>query len=271
MFKVLTIAGSDSGGGAGIQADLKTISALGGYAASVLTSITAQNTLGVQGVFNLSGDFIETQLDSVLSDIDITGAKTGMLANSEIIIAVAKKVQEYKLDRLVVDPVMVATSGDILLEAEAINNLKNKLLPLAYLVTPNMSEAGVLTGLKVKNLNDMKKAAKIIHKLGPKNVLVKGGHLPTMATDILYDGQQFIEYDAERINTKNTHGTGCTLSAAIATFLASGLNLAEAVKKAKNYLTKALQEGKDWKIGKGNSPVKHFYFLPKEAGGSCDL
>jgi len=271
MFQVLTIAGSDSGGGAGIQADIKTISALGGYAASVLTSVTAQNTLGVQGVFNLPGEFIAKQMDSVLSDLKISAAKTGMLANSEIIDAVAEKVKEYKLEKLVVDPVMVATSGDLLLEKEAINSLKNTLLPLAYLVTPNMREASVLAEKPVTDLEEMKEAAKIIYDLGPQYVLVKGGHLPGKAIDILYDGLNFKEFTAERISTPNTHGTGCTLSAAIATYLANGYQVEEAVAAAKKYLSKALKYGKDLQIGQGSGPVRHFYYLPEKVDEINDL
>ncbi|MFZ5943543.1 MAG: bifunctional hydroxymethylpyrimidine kinase/phosphomethylpyrimidine kinase [Bacillota bacterium] len=262
MRKILTIAGSDSGGGAGIQADLKTITVLGGYGASVITSITAQNTQGVQGVYNLPGEFVDKQLDSVLSDINIHAAKTGMLANSEIIQRVAKKVKEYSLQKLVVDPVMVATSGDILLEKDAIDILKNELIPLAYILTPNLSEAQVLIGgSKITCLKEMEQAATEIFKLGPKNILIKGGHLGEDATDILFDGKDFIYFTTGKINTKNTHGTGCTLSAAIATFLGFGFSTEEAVRKAKDYLTKALEFGKDLSIGSGSGPVNHSYCL----------
>ncbi|KJS83404.1 MAG: phosphomethylpyrimidine kinase [Peptococcaceae bacterium BICA1-8] len=257
MNKILTIAGSDSGGGAGIQADIKTITVLGEYACSVLTSITAQNTLGVQGVFILPGEFIAKQLDSVLSDIEINAAKTGMLANSEIIKVVSSKIKEFNIEKLVVDPVMVATSGDILLEVEAISSLKESLLPLAYIVTPNLSEAEVLSGLKINSISDMKTAAKIIFEYGPKNVLIKGGHLMEAAVDVLYNGTNFEEFSAHRIETKNTHGTGCTLSAAIATFLGKNISIEKSVWEAKNYLTQALQSGKDLRIGKGSGPVNH--------------
>lgn len=261
MYKILTIAGSDSGGGAGIQADIKTITILGGYAASVLTSITAQNTLGVQGVHNLPGEFIEKQLDSVLSDIKIDAAKTGMLANAEIIKTVATKVKQYGLSKLVVDPVMVATSGDILLEKDAIDSLMKLLLPLAYVVTPNISEAKVLTGKEINDLEQMKDAARKIYEYGPKHVLIKGGHLLNDAIDILYDGHNYYEFIAKRIETTNTHGTGCTLSAAIATYLGMQFSIEKAVELAKQYLTKALDAGKEISIGRGNGPVNHLYCL----------
>lgn len=257
MKKILTIAGSDSGGGAGIQADIKTITVLGSYAASVVTSITAQNTLGVQGVLNLEGDIIGKQLDSVLTDISFDAAKTGMLANSTIIKTVAQKISQFKLTKLVVDPVMVATSGDVLLEKEAIQTLQEKLLPLAYIITPNISEAEVLTNIKITDIDSMKKAAQKIYSFGPHHVLVKGGHLTNTATDILFDGKDFHEFKGVRIKTNNTHGTGCTLSAAIATFLGQGNTVLNSVKYAKEYITTALENGVDLEIGQGSGPVNH--------------
>lgn len=259
MKKILTIAGSDSGGGAGIQADLKTIAALGEYGASVITSITAQNTLGVQGAYPLDKQWVEAQLDSVCSDMTFDAAKTGMLANAEIIDAVSSKVKQYRLPYLVVDPVMVATSGDVLLERAALESMRQQLLPLAYLVTPNMAEAAVLSGLSVNDLDEMKQAAVKIRQLGCQNVLVKGGHLPGDAIDVLYDGASFRLFRAAKVDTDNTHGTGCTLSAALATFLGRGLPVGEAVQAAKDYLTEALAAGAQMQIGHGHGPVCHHF------------
>jgi len=212
MKRILTIAGSDSGGGAGIQADLKAITLLGGYGMSVLTALTAQNTVGVQAIHEVPAQFVETQIDSVLSDIGADAIKTGMLANADIIAVVAKKIKEYGMKKVVVDPVMVAKSGDPLLRKDAQDVLIKRLVPLAMVVTPNLPEASVLTGFKVKSVEEMRKAAHRIYELGAKNVVVKGGHLKGMAIDILYDGRKFEEIKGKRIETKNTHGTGCTLS-----------------------------------------------------------
>ena len=230
MKKILTIAGSDSGGGAGIQADLKTMAALGEYGASVITSITAQNTLGVQGAYPLEPSWVEAQLDSVCSDIAFDAAKTGMLANAAIIKSVSAKIRQYALPKVVVDPVMVATSGDVLLENQALEALVTELLPLAYLVTPNMSEASVLSGQPVRNLAEMQAAAVSIHRLGCQYVLVKGGHLPGEAVDVLYDGEQFWSYTAPKVETNNTHGTGCTLSSAFVCAIASALIKGNSIK-----------------------------------------
>ena len=264
MEKILTIAGSDSGGGAGIQADLKTIAALGEYGASVITSITAQNTLGVQAAYPLEPGWVEAQLDAVCSDIAFDAAKTGMLANAAIIRSVSAKIRQYALPKVVVDPVMVATSGDVLLEEQALDALVKELLPLAYLVTPNMSEAAVLSGQPVRNLAEMQAAAQKIHQLGCRYVLVKGGHLPEEAIDVLYDGEQFTTFTAPRVETDNTHGTGCTLSSALATYLGKGLSAAEAVQAAKAYLTKALQAGRTMTVGHGHGPVCHHFALLEE-------
>lgn len=264
MKKILTIAGSDSGGGAGIQADLKTIAALGEYGASVITSITAQNTLGVQGAYPLDPSWVEAQLDSVCSDIAFDAAKTGMLANAEIIHSVSAKIRQYALSKVVVDPVMVATSGDVLLEKQALEALVTELLPLAYLVTPNMSEAAVLSGQPVRDLAEMRSAAVKIHQLGPRYVLVKGGHLPEEAVDILYDGENFLTFSAPKVATENTHGTGCTLSSALALYLGRGASAAEAVQAAKTYLTKALEAGRTMQIGHGHGPVCHHFALLEE-------
>jgi len=260
MKIALTIAGSDSGGGAGIQADLKTFSALGVYGMSVLTSITAQNTVGVQGVQDLPPDFVGLQIDSVMQDIGADAVKTGMLSNTQIIKIVNKKIKEYQVKNLVIDPVMVAKGGDRLLREDAIEALKEDLIPLAMVVTPNLSEAEVLTGLNIKNIDDMKEAARKIYKLGPKNVLIKGGHLlSNQAVDLLYNGESFKEFSSERINTKNTHGTGCTLSSAIAAGLAQEREVEEAVEIAKRYITLAIKNS--LAIGHGHGPLNHLVRL----------
>lgn len=254
--KVLTIAGSDSGGGAGIQADLKTITALGGFGMSVVTALTAQNTLGVQGVYDIPVEFIEAQFDSVAGDIGADAAKTGMLSSSEIIRCVAKKIRRYRIRKLVVDPVMVAKGGSRLLREEARGTLIRELIPLATVVTPNIPEAEVLTGMRIANTGAMKKAAALIHKLGAKSVVVKGGHLQGDAVDLFFDGKRFHEFATKRIETKHTHGTGCTFASAIATGLAQGAGVTEAVKRAKDYVTEAIRFG--LAIGGGQGPTNHF-------------
>jgi len=250
MKRVLTIAGSDSGGGAGIQADLKTFSSLGVYGMSAITSITAQNTVGVQGIHDLPPEFVALQIDSVISDIGVDAAKTGMLSSSAIIDVVASKVKKYKIPNLVIDPVMYAKSGDPLLRPDARDTLINKLLPLSTLITPNISEAEFLSGIKIKGIEDMKKAGKKIKKRVGADVLVKGGHLRGKAVDILYTDGEFFIFESERIDTKNTHGTGCTYSAAIASELAKGYSLYDAVKSAKVFITENSIE-----IGKGKGPT----------------
>lgn len=260
--KVLTIAGSDSGGCAGIQADIKSISACGGFATSVITAITSQNTLGVTYIEELSLKSIETQLDAVLSDIGADAVKTGMVASTDIIKLIATKIKEYEIINYVFDPVMVATSGDILLKNDAIDSLKKYLLPLSMLITPNIAEAEILSNITINSDKTIKKAAQIIHSHGAKNVLIKGGHTEDRySTDIFYDGNSFIELKDLRINTKNTHGTGCTYSAAIATYLARTNNLLNAVTLSKTYITESLAFGMDMNIGSGSGPVNHFYLL----------
>lgn len=259
MEKVLTIAGSDSGGGAGIQADLKTMTIFKTYGASVITAVTAQNTLGVQGVNTLDGDFVSQQLDSVLSDIEFAAVKTGMLANKEIVEIAAEKIKEYDLPNLVVDPVMAASSGDLLLEKDAVTAYKNFLFPLAHLITPNLPEAKILLGKDIEEEVNLKKLAEELYKLGSKHVLVKGGHEKSSednAVDLLYDGNEFVEYKAKLIDKSNTHGTGCTLSSAIASNLAKGFSIKKAVEISKNYITEAIRSG--FLVGKGNNPVNHF-------------
>jgi hydroxymethylpyrimidine/phosphomethylpyrimidine kinase len=263
VSRVLTIAGSDSGGGAGIQADLKTITVLGGFGMSVITALTAQNTLGVQGVYEVPEDFVEKQFDSVATDIGIDAAKTGMLANSRIIKVVSKKLRQYEINKLVVDPVMVAKGGAPLIVNEAKKSLIEELLPLALIITPNIPEAEELAKIKVSSIDDMKKSAEIICGLGAKNVVVKGGHLAGNPVDILYDGKNFHEFTSERIDTKNTHGTGCTFSAAIATKLAEGKSVFEAVKTAKEYTTTAIRFSLN--IGSGHGPTNHLAHVLQES------
>jgi hydroxymethylpyrimidine/phosphomethylpyrimidine kinase len=262
MKRILTIAGSDSGGGAGIQADLKAITLLGGYGMSVLTALTAQNTLGVQAIYEVPVPFVEKQIDSVLSDIGADAIKTGMLANAEIVEVVAKKMKQYQVEKVVVDPVMVAKSGDSLLRKDAQEALIKRLIPLSMVVTPNLMEASVLTGLKVRSIEEMKKAAHRIYQLGSKHVVVKGGHLKGKAIDLLYDGEKYEEIEGPRIETKNTHGTGCTFASAIATFLARGDTVSEAVKKAKIFITMAIQSS--LALGKGAGPTNPSAYVLRE-------
>ena len=261
--RVLTIAGSDSGGGAGIQADLKTITVLGGFGMSVITALTAQNTLGVHGVHEVPEDFIEKQFDAVATDIGIDAAKTGMLATTQILKIIVKKIKEYEINKLVVDPVMAAKGGTLLIEEEAQNSLIEELVPLALVITPNIPEAEVLSKIKISSVDDMKKSAEIIYGLGAKNVVIKGGHLTGDAVDILYDGKDFHEFTSERIDTLDTHGTGCTYSAAIATGLANGKSVFEAVKMAKEYITTAVQFS--LRIGGGHGPTNHFAPILRES------
>jgi len=266
MKRALTIAGSDSGGGAGLQADLKTFAALGVYGMSAVTAITAQNTVGVQGVIELPADFVGLQIDSVVTDIGVDAVKTGMLANAEIIAVVAEKAKEYDFPNFVVDPVMVAKSGDPLLREDARQALIEQLIPLAKVLTPNLHEARVLTGMEIESLEDMRRAARAIHELGAQNVVVKGGHLPGSgeSVDVLYDGRDFVEFAAPRIETRNTHGTGCTFASAIAAELAKGKTVPEAVEAAKEFITMAIRHSLD--IGHGHGPTNHFAHLYRRAG-----
>jgi len=257
---VLTIAGSDPSGGAGIQADLKTLSANGVFGMSVLTSITAQNTCGVSTVFHLPPDIIEAQIDAIFSDIPVTTIKTGMLATPSIIMTVSKRLITKSIEHLVVDPVMVAKGGHVLLEEEAISSLKSELCPQAFLITPNIFEAEVLSGMTIMTLAEVRTAAKIIYELGCRHVLIKGGHLQEQpGTDLLYDGRFFRMYKGEYLQTQNTHGTGCTLASAIAAHLAKGKPIADAVEAAKAYTTEAIRHS--FTLGKGHGPTDHFYFL----------
>ncbi|MBN1574339.1 MAG: bifunctional hydroxymethylpyrimidine kinase/phosphomethylpyrimidine kinase [Deltaproteobacteria bacterium] len=261
--KVLTIAGTDSGGGAGVQADLKTITALGGYGMSVICALTAQNTVGVQAIHDVPLDFIEAQFDSVMKDIGADGAKTGMLASSVVVRTVVKKVKEYKIERLVVDPVMVAKSGDPLLSEDGIKAVSEEMIPLAMVVTPNIPEAEVLSGIKIEGVDSMKRAAEIIAGLGARNVVVKGGHLEGEAVDVLFNGAEFTLFPKERVETKNTHGTGCTFSAAIATGLASGMDVSSAVKQAELYIDTAIRFSLN--VGRGHGPTNHMAWFLRDS------
>ena len=254
--KALTVAGSDSGGGAGIQADLKTFSAFRVFGMSVLTAVTAQNSVGVTGVHNLPPEFVAQQIDAVLGDFGADAVKLGMLSTAPIIRAVADRLTAHGQSRVVLDPVMVAKSGAPLLQPEARTALIEAVLPLAEVVTPNLPEAAVLAEMSVTTVTDMEEAARRIHARGPRHVLVKGGHLADSATDLLYDGRAFTRFAAPRLDSHNTHGTGCTLSAAIAAGMAQGAPLVAAVREAKAYVTAAIREG--FPAGRGVGVLRHF-------------
>lgn len=258
--QVLTIAGSDSGGGAGIQADIKAMSANGVFAMSVITAVTAQNTEEVTDVFELPAQIIAAQLDAVFDDFDVAAVKTGMLSSTEIVRIVAKMLKPQNVINLVVDPVMISKSGHHLLKPDAIDALKKELIPLAMIVTPNIHEAQQLSGIEIKTLQDARRAAKLIHGFGCRHVLIKGGHLLTeRATDLLFDGRFFNVFKGEFIDTAHTHGTGCTYASAIAAQLARGKAVPEAVQAAKSYVTEAIRHS--LAIGHGKGPTNHFYFL----------
>ena len=256
MQRILTIAGSDSGGGAGIQADLKAITVLGEYGMSVLTALTAQNTVGVQGIQEVAPEFIRLQLEAVIDDIGADAAKTGMLASAEIVATVAAGLRGHRVAKLVVDPVMVAASGDRLLSEDAIATVKEELLPLATVATPNLAEAAILCGFPVNDIASMQAAAESIASLGAEAVLVKGGHLPDRAVDVLFDGRRIQLFDAARIAGNNTHGSGCTLSAALAVFLARGMTVDRAVAAAKAFISRAI--GAAVAIGNGHGPTNPY-------------
>lgn len=257
---VLTIAGSDSSGGAGIQGDLKAMSANGVFGMSVISSITAQNTTGVIDVFHLPIQIIEAQMDAIFRDIPVACIKTGMLATVDIVAAVSRKLRDCHAVPLVVDPVMIAKGGHRLLDPEAIDLVKRELLPQATLVTPNRYEAEVLSNSTIQTLADAREAAKIIFKLGSRHVLIKGGHLSERpGTDLLYDGRFFRMYTTDFIDTPHTHGTGCSFASAIAAHLAKGTPMTQAIELAKQYITEAIRYG--WALGKGHGPTDHFYFL----------
>ena len=257
--RAMTIAGSDSGGGAGIQADLKTFAAMGVYGTSVLTAITAQNTLQVTEILELPTSMVESQIDAVLSDIGTDVVKTGMLSSAGIIETVVEKLREHGLSNLVVDPVMVAKGGDRLIEEDAVEALRTLLIPLARVVTPNIPEAQVLTGGEIKSMDDARDAAREIVAMGAKAALVKGGHLNGPATDILFDGEEYRLFTTPRIATSSTHGTGCTLASATAAGLAKGLSVREAVAQAKKYVTATIRHA--FPMGRGHGPLNHFHEL----------
>ncbi|QUM85425.1 bifunctional hydroxymethylpyrimidine kinase/phosphomethylpyrimidine kinase [Moritella sp. 28] len=259
---VLTIAGSDSGGGAGIQADIKVMSATGSYACSVITAITAQNTLGVSAIFPIPLEHVEKQLDAVFTDLNIVAVKVGMLADDDIIKIVAAKIKQYQPAFLVVDPVMVATSGDLLIQESAISTLKAELLPLADIITPNLPEGAALIGSEIPSSEaDMINMITGLRQLGAKAVLLKGGHLEQdeNSNDLLIFPEDVHHLTAKRINTRNTHGTGCTLSSAIASYLAQGHDLLRAVQLGKQYISQAIAHADELEIGKGHGPVNHFF------------
>jgi hydroxymethylpyrimidine/phosphomethylpyrimidine kinase len=259
MPVALTIAGSDSGGGAGIQADLKTFAVLGVHGTSAITAITAQNTVTVTEIFPLPTALVIAQIDAVVSDIGVQAAKTGMLATSEIIEAVAAAIEAHGIRNLVVDPVMVAKGGAKLLRADAIDALRARLLPLATIITPNLPEAEVILGRSIKSMAERHDAARALVALGPRAAVVKGGHAEGDATDVFWDGVEILELRSPRVATANTHGSGCVFSAAIAAGLAKGLDPLEAVRQAKQFITRAIEHSLE--IGKGHGPVNPVFGL----------
>ncbi|TVM03130.1 MAG: bifunctional hydroxymethylpyrimidine kinase/phosphomethylpyrimidine kinase [Candidatus Brocadia sp. WS118] len=264
LTKVLSIAGSDSGGGAGIQADIKTITALGGFATTVITALTAQNTTGVHSIYEVPASFVGQQIDAVMSDIGTDAAKTGMLMCRDIVEIVSTKIREYQIKHVVVDPVMLSKNGKNLLSPDAVHALTSQLFPLSSIVTPNIPEAECITGLKIKSVSHAEEAAKCIYQLGPSHVLIKGGHAgkswsmknKDTVIDILYDGKSFEYIEGAYIPTQNTHGTGCTHASAIAAFLAKGTDLTEAVVQAKKFVTLSIQES--FNPGKGYGTLDQF-------------
>lgn len=262
LKQVLTIAGSDSGGGAGIQADLKALSANGVFGMSAITAITAQNTEEVTDVFELPLSIVAAQIDAVFDDFDVAAVKTGMLSSASIVELVAKRLRAQQVERLVVDPVMVSKSGHALLKPDTMEALKTHLIPMAMIVTPNIHEAQELSGIDIRSLADARRAAEAIHALGCTHVVIKGGHLPSeRATDLLYDGRFFNVLKGEFIETPHTHGTGCTFASALAAHLARGRPVLDAVQAAKAYVTEAIRHG--LAIGHGHGPTDHFYFLER--------
>lgn len=257
--RVLTIAGSDCSGGAGIQADIKTITCLGKYAMSVITSLTAQNTTGVYGISDVSPEFVQKQLDCVFNDITPDSVKIGMVSNADVICAISNSMKKHKAANIVVDPVMISTSGSALLDEAALTSLIGLLLPLADIITPNIPEAEILSEIKINSEHDMKKAAGLIFDKCGSAVLIKGGHSADNADDLLFDGKRFCLFKSPKINNNNTHGTGCTLSSAIACGLADGKSAEDSVNAAKDYITGALRINFD--IGSGSGPLLHNYTI----------
>lgn len=262
MKNLLTIAGSDCSGGAGIQADLKTFAAHGTYGMSVIVSVVAENTCRVLSVRDLEPQSIADQIDAVFEDIRVDGVKIGMLSGAEQMRAVAGKLRQYRPRGVVLDPVMVAKGGCALMRPDALGTLKAELLPLAFVLTPNVPEAEAITGEPARTPKERRRAAETIFRMGVKNVLIKGGHLSGDAEDLLFDGREFRVFTTRRIETKNTHGTGCTLSSAIAANLANGMDAPEAVRAAKEYVTAAIEHAVP--IGRGHGPTNHFYFMNRK-------
>lgn len=257
MHTVLSIAGSDSSGGAGIQADLKTITCLGEFGMTAITALTAQNTMGVNSVEVVSVPMVKEQIDAVFNDIRPEAVKLGMIATPEIMEAICEKLTEYQAENIVVDPVMVATSGSSLMEDRTVITLKEKLIPLADIITPNLSEAEVLSGISIETREDMEHAAKKINEYFKGAILIKGGHLTETADDLLYENGKSTWISGKRLDNENTHGTGCTLSSAIATFLAKGCSMEDSVRNAKQYVAGAI--GANLDLGKGRGPLQHNY------------
>ena len=262
----LTIAGSDSGGGAGIQADIKAMSATGSYACSVITALTAQNTQGVTGIHPVPQAFVQAQLESIFCDMKVDAVKIGMLSDADTIYMIAQMLKKHQPKVIILDPVMVATSGDVLLESKAISSLVNHLIPLADLITPNLYEAQVLLGRDLnafpKSNAELKNTAQGLLALGSQGVLLKGGHMDTQdSTDIWVTENQAEYFSKKRVSTNNTHGTGCTLSSAITSYLAQGFSMSESIRKAKEYISQALVAAKEYQLGQGSGPVDHFFML----------
>lgn len=268
MNHLLTIAGSDCSGGAGIQADLKTFSALGGYGMSVITAVTAQNTQGVRGSQDISPDIVAGQISAVFDDIHVDAVKIGMVSCVETITAIAETLDRYPSVPIVLDPVMVSKSGFNLLSRDALHTLTSRLIPQASMLTPNIPEAELLTGAPIRTVEEMRQAARKLRELGPPHILVKGGHLEKEATDVLFSSSGFRVFPGEKFLTRHTHGTGCTLSSAIAVFLADALSPAEAVAQAKDYVTECITNSMG--IGKGAGPLNHFSSLYEKVGISTD-
>lgn len=257
MKNCLTIAGSDCSGGAGIQADLKAFSANGTFGMSVITSVVAENTSRVISVMDVMPNIISDQIDAIFEDIKVDGIKIGMLSTDATMKEVARKLTQYKPKNVVCDPVMIAKGGCALMNPQSLDTLKKEIIPLSYLLTPNIPEAEAITGMKLYSEESIKDCAKAIYDMGAENVLIKGGHLNDDPVDLLYDGKNFYTFKGKRINTKNTHGTGCTLSSAITANLAKGCTTEDAVAKAKDYVTNAIKHA--FNIGKGHGPTNHFY------------
>lgn len=265
--KVLTIAGSDSGGGAGIQADIKAISATGGYASSAITAVTVQNTIGVTDVFPLPISLIQAQIEAVMDDIEADAIKIGMLHSSQVILGIKESLSKYNVQNIVLDPVMVSTSGHRLIEETAIDSLIHDLIPMARVITPNIPEAEILAGVKISSKNELPEIARKLSFDGKVSVLMKSGHLSDdNLLDYFYNAEtnHMIELPSLRCDTLNTHGTGCTLSSAFASFLAQGFDLDDAARKAKDYISRAIESGADYTIGHGHGPVNHFFMLNKD-------